>query len=195
MVKKINIEKEPLIYFLFNKKRLVYIGETKVENGKRINQHKKDKKFDENNVKCITSKKLSFLKNEYFRKYYELRLINRFKPKYNKQRTKAPTLNNFICKMFLWFENPNHQFINPLTAYNQIIYKGKYNKFLEYKDRRGRNKKFPNKYTKVWDDLDLTKKLYINNQNAFKFLSNETIKLSKQYSKKFTPRLELLHNG
>ena len=143
MVKKINIEKEPLIYFLFNKKKLVYIGETKVENGKRINQHKKDKKFDENNVKCITSKKLSFLKNEYFRKYYELRLINRFKPKYNKQRTKAPTLNNFICKMFLWFENPNHQFINPLTAYNQIINKGKYNKFLEYKDRRGRNKKFP----------------------------------------------------
>ena len=195
MVKKINIEKEPLIYFLFNKKKLVYIGETKVENGKRINQHKKDKKFDENNVKCITSKKLSFLKNEYFRKYYELRLINRFKPKYNKQRTKAPTLNNFICKMFLWFENPNHQFITPLTTYNQIIYKGKYNKFLEYKDRRGRNKKFPNKYTKVWDALDLTKKLYINNQNAFKFLSNETIKLSKQYSKKFTPRLELLHNG
>lgn len=193
MVKTISIENEPLIYFLFYMNIIVYIGETAKELGKRIHQHKKDKKYD--NVKYISSKKLSFLKNEYFRKYYELRLINRFNPKYNKQRTKAPTLNNFICKMFLWFENPNHQFITPLTDYNQIIYKGKYNKFLEYKDRKGRNKKFPNKYTKVWDDLDLTKKLYINNQNAFKFLSNETIKLSKQYSKQFTPRKERLHHG
>jgi len=191
MVKTINIENEPLIYFLIYMKVIVYIGETEKEPGKRIYQHT-DKKFDD--VKCISSKKLSFLKNEYFRKYYELRWINKFKPKYNKQNTKAPTLNNFICKMFLWFENPNHQFITPLTDYNQIIYKGKYNKFLEYKDRKGRTKKFPNKYTKVWDGLDLTKKLYINNQNAFKFLSNETIKLSKQYSKQFTPRQEKLHN-
>ena len=191
MVNTINIENEPLIYFLIYMKVIVYIGETEKEPGKRIYQHT-DKKFDD--VKCISSKKLSFLKNEYFRKYYELRWINKFKPKYNKQNTKAPTLNNFICKMFLWFENPNHQFITPLTDYNQIIYKGKYNKFLEYKDRKGRTKKFPNKYTKVWDGLDLTKKLYINNQNAFKFLSNETIKLSKQYSKQFTPRQEKLHN-
>ena len=191
MVKTINIENEPLIYFLFYMGVIVYIGETEKEPGKRIYQHT-DKKF--NDVKCISSKKLGFLKNEYFRKYYELRWINKFKPKYNKQNTKAPTLNNFICKMFLWFENPNHQFITPLTDYNQIIYKGKYNKFLEYKDRKGRTKKFPNKYTKVWDGLDLTKKLYINNQNAFKFLRNETIKLSKQYSKQFTPRKEKLHN-
>ena len=127
MVKTINIENEPLIYFLIYMKVIVYIGETEKEPGKRIYQHT-DKKFDD--VKCISSKKLSFLKNEYFRKYYELRWINKFKPKYNKQNTKAPTLNNFICKMFLWFENPNHQFITPLTDYNQIIYKGKYNKFL-----------------------------------------------------------------
>jgi hypothetical protein len=31
MVEKINIEKEPLIYFLFNKNKIVYIGETEVE--------------------------------------------------------------------------------------------------------------------------------------------------------------------
>tara|TARA_R110000803_G_scaffold119493_2_gene187798 strand:- start:51 stop:620 length:570 start_codon:yes stop_codon:yes gene_type:complete len=189
-MKIINIEKEPQIYFLFDKNKLVYIGETKVENGKRINQHK-DKKFDK--AKCISSKKLSFLNNEYFRKYYELRLINRFKPKYNKEKTKAPSLNNFICKIFLFNENPNPQFITPLTTYNQIIYKGKYNKFLEYKNKR-RNKKCLNQYTKVWDNLDINKKLYINNQNAFKFLVNETMKLPKNLSIKFTPRIEKIHN-
>ena len=78
MVKTINIENEPLIYFLLDMKVIVYIGETEKEPGKRIYQHT-DKKFDD--VKCISSKKLSFLKNEYFRKYYELRWINKFKPK------------------------------------------------------------------------------------------------------------------
>ena len=192
-MKIINIEKEPLIYFLFDKKKLVYIGETEVEYGKRINQHKKDKKFDYKNVKCISSKKLSFLNIKYFRKYYELRLINRFKPKYNEQKTKAPSLNDFICKIFLFNENPNPQFITPLTSYNQIIYKGKYKKYLEYKNKR-RNKKCLNQYTKVWDNLDINKKLYINNQNAFKFLTNEILKKPKDNSIKFTPRIERLHN-
>ena len=193
----INIEKKPLIYFLFDKEKLVYIGETKVEYGKRINQHKKDKKFDYKNVKCISSKKLNFLNHEYFRKYYELRLINKFKSmvkKYNKQTTKAPTLNDFICKMFLWYENPNPIFITPLTNYNQINYKGKFNKYLEYKTRKGRIKKVLNQYTNVWKDLDINKKLYIDGQNAFKFLINETIKQKNNYSIKFTPRKERLHN-
>jgi len=190
----ISIEKETLIYFLFDKEKLVYIGESKKEKGKRIHQHK-DKKFT--SYKFISSKNLNFLNIKYFRQYYELRLINRFKSmvkKYNKQTTKAPTLNDFICKMFLWYENPNPIFITPLTDYNQINYKGKFNKYLEYKTRKGRIKKVLNQYTNVWKDLDIKKKLYIDGQNAFKFLINETMKPKNNYSIKFTPRKERLHN-
>tara|TARA_R110002111_G_scaffold109291_1_gene168110 strand:+ start:38 stop:601 length:564 start_codon:yes stop_codon:yes gene_type:complete len=184
----INIEDQCLLYFFYNKKEKVYIGETSKGYG-RFYQHK-DKKFDKHNVKYISGKKLNFLNNEYFRKYYELRLINRFKPKYNKEKTIAPTLNDFICKMFLWYENPNPTFINPLTAYNQI----KYNKYFEYRTKQRRIKKVLNQYTNVWKNLDMSKKLYIDGQNAFNFLINETMKPTNNYSIKFTPRKERLHN-
>jgi len=187
-MKKIIIEKEPLIYFLFNKNKIVYIGETAVEKGKRIHQHKKDKIY--NSYAEISGKKRPFINNIYFRKYYELRLINKFKPKYNKEKTTAPSLNNFICKMFLWNENPNPNFINPFTAYNQI----KYNKYFEYRTKQRKIKKVLNQYTNVWNNLDMNKKLYIDNQNAFTFLINETMKPSNNYSTKFIPREERLHN-
>ena len=186
-MEKISIEKECSIYFLFNKNKIVYIGETSVEKGKRIHQHK-DKLF--NSYSEINGNKISFINNIFFRKYYELRLINKFKPRYNKETTTAPTLNEFICKMFLWYENPNPTFINPLTAYNQI----KYNKYLEYRTKQRKLKKVLNQYTNVWKDLDINKKLYIDGQNAFKFLINETIKPKNNYSIKFTPRKERLHN-
>ena len=192
MVKTINIENEPLIYFLIYMKVIVYIGETEKEPGKRIYQHT-DKKFDD--VKCISSKKLSFLKNEYFRKYYELRWINKFKPKYNKQNTKAPSLNLFFLKIFLWFENPNPHWLVPLSRNSPFMQK-QHQKWLPEHNNINSGKLYlvMNLYSKIWKDIDLKKKLYIDNQNPFKFLSNETIKLSKQYSKQFTPRKEKLHN-
>ena len=53
-----------------------------------------------------------------------------------------------------------------------------------------------NGYTRVWETLDLNKKLYINNQNAFKFLINEEMKpsLAGSLRKEFTPRKEKIHN-
>ena len=142
MVKTINIENEPLIYFLIYMKIIVYIGETATEFGKRIYQHKKDKKFDE--VKCISSKKLSFLKNEYFRKYYELRWINKFKPKYNKEKTKAPSLNLFLLKMFLWFENPKPHWLVPLSTYSPFMQK-KHQRWLpEHKNKNSGKLYFQN---------------------------------------------------
>ena len=196
MVKTINIENEPLIYFLIYMKIIVYIGETATEFGKRIYQHKKDKKFDE--VKCISSKKLSFLKNEYFRKYYELRWINKFKPKYNKEKTKAPSLNLFLLKMFLWFENPNPHWLVPLSTYSPFMQK-KHQRWLpEHKNKNsGKLYWVMNQYSKVWKDLDLKKKIYIDNQNTFKFLLNEKMKFSMagKLRKQFTPRKERLHNG
>ena len=196
MVKTINIENEPLIYFLFDRNKIVYIGETETEFGKRIYQHKKDKKFDE--VKCISSKKLSFLKNEYFRKYYELRWINKFKPKYNKEKPKAPSLNLFLLKMFLWFENPNPHWLVPLSTYSPFMQK-KHQRWLpEHKNKNsGKLYWVMNQYSKVWKDLDLKKKIYIDNQNTFKFLLNEKMKFSMagKLRKQFTPRKERLHNG
>tara|TARA_R100001530_G_scaffold9216_1_gene9352 strand:- start:127 stop:708 length:582 start_codon:yes stop_codon:yes gene_type:complete len=193
MVKTINIENEPLIYFLFYMGVIVYIGETEKEPGKRIYQHT-DKKF--NDVKCISSKKLGFLKNKYFRKYYELRLINRFKPKYNKETTKAPSLNLFFLKMFLWFENPNPQWIVPLSVYSPFMI-SKYKKFLEHIYNPKKSRWVINDYTKVWNNIDINKNLYIDNQNPFKFLINEKMKpsMAGKLRKKFTPRKEKLHNG
>ena len=54
-----------------------------------------------------------------------------------------------------------------------------------------------NQYSKVWKDLDLKKKIYIDNQNTFKFLLNEKMKFSMagKLRKQFTPRKERLHNG
>ena len=195
MVKTINIENEPLIYFLIYMKVIVYIGETATEFGKRIYQHKKDKKFDD--VKCISSKKLSFLKNEYFRKYYELRWINKFKPKYNKEKTKAPSLNLFFLKIFLWFENPNPHWLVPLSMNSPFMQKQHQRWLPEHKNKNsGKLYWVMNQYSRIWKDIDLKKKLYIDNQNPFKFLINEKMKpsLAGKLRKQFVPRQEKLHN-
>lgn len=63
------------IYLLYNNENIVYIG--KSNNMKnRINQHKKDKEF--NSVKCI------IFKDEGLVNLYEPYLIQKYKPKYNK---------------------------------------------------------------------------------------------------------------
>ena len=192
----INIEDQCLLYFFYNKKEKVYIGETSKGYG-RFYQHK-DKKFDKHNVKYISGKKLNFINNEYFRKYYELRLINRFKPKYNKETTTAPTLNLFLLKMFLWFENPNPLWINPLTRYCEFMRPMNSNGDYWLENTHEKKTRWSiNKYTRVWETLDLSKKLYINNQNAFKFLINEEMKPALKVGrlrKIFTPRKERLHN-
>ena len=53
-----------------------------------------------------------------------------------------------------------------------------------------------NQYSKIWKDIDLKKKLYIDNQNPFKFLINEKMKpsLAGKLRKQFVPRQEKLHN-
>ena len=54
-----------------------------------------------------------------------------------------------------------------------------------------------NGYTRVWETLDLNKKLYIDNQDAFEFLINEEMKTPLKEGKLrkiFTPRKEKMHN-
>jgi len=64
------------VYLLYNNEDIVYVG--KSNNMKnRISQHKKDKEF--NNVKCIV------FKDEGLINLYEPYLIQKYKPKYNKE--------------------------------------------------------------------------------------------------------------
>ena len=112
MTKIINIQREPLLYFLLDenikdpdkvyKKDIVYGGETKSELGKepisKINMKK------HTSVRKISSTVFKFLTNEYFRQYYERRWINFFNPYYNKDRYNIPSLNLFLLKMFLFFD-------------------------------------------------------------------------------------------
>jgi len=224
MAEKIDIENLPSIYFLLKKedincektyrKDIVYVGTTKTEHGKRVYSHiPRNKKPHEadykdfNVAKAISSRKLGFLKNKYFREYYEERIIEKFRPKkdeskriyYNgKQRNIIPTLNNFLLKMFLFFENPNTLWINPLTEH--CPFKRQKNSYGDYwlkQTYQNKTKWTINGYTRVWENLDLTKKLYINNQNAFKFLSYEKMKPALKIGKLrkvFTPRKETISN-
>jgi hypothetical protein len=186
MIKEIQL-KEPIIYFLIKNKEIIYIGESDI-GIKRIFEHRATKDFD--TAKYISSNYLKFLDNNLFRKYYEARLIKFFKPKENKSSTNIPELNTFLLKMFLWKENPTADFIKPLSNLVDFM---KYD-YLETKVKDTyKIKKVQNKYTKVWKELNLQNKLYVNKQNAFKFLAFEQYQPHKNPNK-FVPRLESLHN-
>jgi hypothetical protein len=72
------------IYLLYHKDELVYIGKSSnIKN--RVQQHKKDKDFD--NVKCILFKDIGNIN------LYEPYLIQKYNPKYNKDLTDTVTIN------------------------------------------------------------------------------------------------------
>ena len=187
MIKKIEL-KEPIIYFLIKNKKIIYIGESEI-GIKRIFEHRASKKFD--SAKYISSNNLKFLENNLFRKYYEARLIKFFKPKENKSgEYGSPPLNIFLIKMFLWKENPVADFIRPISKSTDFMNL----KFLETKIKNtNKFKKVYNSYTQVWKQLNFNKRLYIDKQNAFKYLAYEKYKPHKN-SNKFIPRIEKLHN-
>jgi hypothetical protein len=206
MIKIINIQREPLLYFLLDediknpnkvyKKDIIYNGQTETELGKRPMSHTHIKKSSY--VRKISSTKFKFLTNEYFRKYYELRCINKFPNKNNDQTKIAPSLNLFLLKMFLFFENPNTLWINPLTKHCEFMRaKNSVGIYWLKQTHQHKTKCFNNKYTRVWENVDLNKKLYIDNQDAFKFLINEKMKPALKIGKlkkEFTPRKETMHN-
>jgi len=178
-----------LIYFLLDKKQIVYVGESQI-GIPRIFQHRATKKFDDYIYVC--EKELPFLKNYYFRRYYERRWINRFKPKYNFEPTRLPTLNEFLIKMYLWPENPQPEWVRPLAKFNTF-----FTRKLEGRSRSGKSNFFTdNQYSKVHSILDIAKVLYINNELAFKFLANEKPKksLGLRYTRKFNHRKEAITN-
>lgn len=187
MIKKIQL-KEPIIYFLIKNKKIIYIGESDI-GIKRIFEHRASKNFDE--AKYISSNNLKFLENSLFRKYYEARLIRFFNPKENGSGSYGtPPLNIFLIKMFLWRENPTADFLRPISRSTDFMKL----RFLETKIKNtNKFKKVYNRYTQVWKELNFNKKVYIDKQNAFKFLAYENYKPHKNV-KKFVPREEKLHN-
>ena len=188
-----------LIYFLLDKKQIVYIGESQIGIA-RIFQHRTDKKFDD--YIYISEREFPFLKNYYFRRYYERRWIIKFKnPKYNLEKITVPTLNEFLVKMYLWAENPQPEWAKPLTKFNHFFARK-----LEGKSKRGKVFYTDNQYSKVHSIIDINKILYIK-QNlgigyittkelAFKFLANEKPKksLGLRYTRKFNHRKETITN-
>jgi len=184
-----NLElKEIFIYFVINKKskKIVYIGES--QNGRSRVQLRR---FNEKvyNVEVITSKKIKFLENFYFRRYYEARWIYKFKPKYNKQINTPPNLNTFLMKMFLWNENPQTDWIVPFSK--NCPFKCK---FLSHIQKQ--NKYIYNDYSKVWNEINLDKQLFINGNKAFNYILNNKIEktLGTKTRKTFRKRTEKLHN-
>jgi hypothetical protein len=178
-----------LIYFLLDKKQIVYVGESQIGIA-RIFQHRTDKDFDD--YIYISERELPFLKNYYFRRYYERRWIIKFKnPKYNLEKITVPTLNEFLVKMYLWAENPQREWVKPLTRFNNFFVRK-----LEGKSKRGKIFYTDNQYSKVHSTLDIAKVLYINNELAFKFLANEKPKksLRERYTRKFNHRKETITN-
>ena len=92
--------------------------------------------------------------------------------------------------MFLWRENPTADFLRPISRSTDFMKL----RFLETKIKNtNKFKKVYNRYTQVWKELNFNKKVYIDKQNAFKFLAYENYKPHKNV-KKFVPREEKLHN-
>ena len=180
--------KEVYIYFVINKKskKIIYIGES--QNGRsRVHSRRFDDKICD--IKVITSKKIKCLDNFYFRRYYEARWIYKFKPEYNLQINTPPSLNLFLMKMFLWNENPQRDWIVPFSQ--NCPFKCK---FLSHTQKT--NKYIFNGYSKVWNEIDLDKKLFINNEKAFDYILNNKIEktLKEKTRKTFRTRTERLHN-
>ena len=178
---------EVYIYFVINKKskKIVYIGES--ENGRtRVQSYRFDKKVCD--IKVIKSNKIKCLNNYYFRRYYEARWIYKFKPEYNRQIITPPTLNYFLIKMFYGMK--------PSTKLDSTFHKIVHSSVSFYLTHKNKNKYIYNGYTKVWDQVDTNKKLFINGEKAFDYILNNKIEktLGTKTRKTFRTRTEKLHN-
>ena len=198
------------VYFLINKGKVVYVGES----GKTINriENHRDKVFDD--LKVISTKTFYWLDDYWFRLYLERRCTYFFKPKYNKQEyaLNAPiSLNNFLLRRHLWNQNPN--FVNVISNFcgkeGWLSKDTKFmNHFLNHWSKKGKKysicniegEKYPCKgYDQFFRKLDLKKKIYIDGGSAFHSLVDVTLtreKLEKipKFQRKFKPLTKRMHN-
>ena len=206
------------VYFLINKGKVVYVGESgKIIN--RIENHHKDtdnpKVFDD--LKVISTKTFYWLDDYWFRLYFERRCIYFFKPKYNKQEyaLKSPiSLNNFLMRRHLWNQNP--QFVNVVSNYcgtEKFNSSKKHTtfmqKWLNHRSKNGKLTRICNYegdeyeckgYDQFFRTLDPTKKIYIDGGSAFHSLvdvtlTKEKIKKMDLHQKMFKPLTKRMHNS
>ena len=198
------------VYFLINKGKVVYVGESrKIIN--RLENHK-DKDFDD--LKVISTKTFYWLDDIWFRLYFESKCIYFFQPKYNEKGKKySISLNNFLMRMHLWNQNP--QFVNVVSNYYG---REKFNSnkrhttfmqnWLHHRSSTGKLTKICNYegdqyeckgYDQFFRTLDLTKKIYIDGGSAFHSLVDVTLTREKLEEmnlnqKMFRPLTKKMHN-
>ena len=177
------------IYALYNKNELVYVGES-TDINTRAPHHRYDQpKKDFNSWKIIsTTEELPFLNDATFRLYYEDCCIKWLKPKYQEKvwKDKRIPLNLWLMKRYLWNQNPNPDILSLLSHKkkpNEFFWekmKGYYVEFPTGGVRKRKNNRIrKNEYTRVWETLDLSKKLYIDGESAFKKLVDHSITKDK----------------
>ena len=169
------------IYALYSKNKIVYVGESEDINT-RAPHHRYDqpKKYF-NSWKIIsTVKELPFLNDATFRLYYEDCCIKWLKPKYQekvwKYKKRIP-LNLFLMKRYLWNQNPNPDILALISNKEkpeEFFWENMNSYYVEFPSGGMRKRKRrcirENEYTRVWETLDLSKKLYIDGESAFKKL-------------------------
>jgi len=198
------------IYFLINKGKIVYVGESeKIIN--RIENHR-DKVFDD--IRVISTKTFYWLDDIWFRLYFERRCIYFFQPEYNDKGKSHPVLlNNFLMRRHLWNQNP--QFVDVVSNYcgtEKFNSSKRHTTFMQkWLHHRSKNRKLTKicnyegdvyeckGYDQFFRTLDLTKKIYIDGGSAFHSLVDVTLtrgKLEKMNlnQKMFRPLTKRMHN-
>ena len=198
------------VYFLINKGKVVYVGESeKIIN--RIENHR-DKVFDD--IRVISTKTFYWLDDIWFRLYFERRCIYFFQPEYNDKGKSHPVLlNNFLMRRHLWNQNP--QFVDVVSNYcgtEKFNSSKKHTtfmqKWLHHRSKNGKLTRICNYegdvyeckgYDQFFRTLDLTKKIYIDGGSAFHSLVDVTLtrgKLEKMdlNQKMFRPLTKRMHN-
>ena len=198
------------VYFLINKGKVVYVGESeKIIN--RIENHR-DKVFDD--MRVISTKTFYWLDDIWFRLYFERRCIYFFQPEYNDKGKSHPVLlNNFLMRRHLWNQNP--QFVDVVSNYcgtEKFNSSKKHTtfmqKWLHHRSKNGKLTRICNYegdvyeckgYDQFFRTLDLTKKIYIDGGSAFHSLVDVTLtrgKLEKMdlNQKMFRPLTKRMHN-
>lgn len=201
------------VYFLINKGKVVYVGESeKIIN--RIENHHNDKDnpkvFDD--FKVISTKTFYWLDDLWFRLYFERRCIYFFQPEYNDRGKSHPILlNNFLMRRHLWNQNPN--FVDVVSNFcGEKGWQSKNTKFMNHwLNHWSKNRKvthicniegegYPCKgYDQFFRKLDLKKKIYIDGGSPFHPLVDVTLtrkKLEKRdkFQRKFYPLTKRMHN-
>ena len=101
-IQSIDVLCKPSVYLLFDQGVLVYVGQSKTPSS-RVLQHRKDKIFDSFKIlRCRPNRRM----------YWEDRLMQKFRPKYNKQ------MSNGARK---WAAKPR-KILAPQAPYNPFVW-------------------------------------------------------------------------